>query len=82
MAYTTVAPPVEADLETVVLWVSAELERVSLDLALLEELELHSAPTQPFHQQKVLADGTDWNPGSGRGVYYYDEDTAGWKFIA
>jgi hypothetical protein len=28
----------------------------------------------------VFADGTAWNPGSGRGLYYYD--TNAWTHIA
>lgn len=33
--------------------------------------ELHVAPTKLFTGLVVLADGTDWDPGSGQGVYAY-----------
>lgn len=33
--------------------------------------ELHSAPVKIRLGMVVLADGTDWNPGSGQGVYCY-----------
>lgn len=33
--------------------------------------ELHVAPNKVFTGLTVLADGTDWNPGSGQGVYTY-----------
>jgi hypothetical protein len=40
---------------------------------------LTAEPSKPVEGQVVFADGTAWNPGSGRGLYYYD---AGWQFIA
>jgi hypothetical protein len=33
--------------------------------------ELHEAPNKLKTGMTVLADGTDWNPGSGAGVYTY-----------
>lgn len=33
---------------------------------------LHSAPDKPQQGQRVFADGTDWNPGSGMGAYSYE----------
>jgi hypothetical protein len=33
--------------------------------------ELHVAPTKLFTGLTVLADGTDWDPGAGQGVYTY-----------
>ena len=33
--------------------------------------ELHVAPSKPRTGLTVLADGTDWDPGSGQGVYTY-----------
>lgn len=33
--------------------------------------ELHAEPTRLYTGLTVLADGTDWNPGSGAGVYTY-----------
>lgn len=34
--------------------------------------ELHVAPPRPVKGMIVLADGTNWNPGSGAGYYGYD----------
>lgn len=34
-------------------------------------VELHTEPARRFTGLTVLADGTDWNPGSGAGVYTY-----------
>lgn len=42
---------------------------------------LSAAPDRPkngiYH-----ADGTNWNPGSGKGAYRYDESTATYTFFA
>jgi hypothetical protein len=40
---------------------------------------LTAAPGKPFEGQLVRADGTAWNPGSGRGIYCYDNGV--WKFL-
>lgn len=55
-------------------FVAEELRRIAeqfqkVDLILLQEL--HVAPKKPRTGMIVLADGTDWNPGSGQGVYAY-----------
>jgi hypothetical protein len=34
--------------------------------------ELHAEPKKPRTGLLVFADGTDWDPGAGRGIYYYD----------
>ena len=39
---------------------------------------LHAAPERKYDGLVVKADGTDWNPGSGAGVYVYDEATTSW----
>lgn len=41
----------------------------------------HVAPLNTFSGQIVLADGTDWNPGSGVGMYYRNEANAAWVFV-
>jgi hypothetical protein len=52
-----------------------------LDLIASEELHdldvLHAAPTKVRIGRMVYADGTDWNPGSGEGVYVYT--SGGWS---
>lgn len=65
-------------------WVSQELIRVSNAFTTSAQttkiIVLNAAPAKPQTGQVVFADGTNWNPGSGRGLYYYD--TSGWVFIA
>lgn len=42
---------------------------------------LYEAPEKPTGGLLVRADGTSWNPGSGRGLYIYDDVSALWRFI-
>jgi len=42
---------------------------------------IYGPPDKPRMGQKVLADGAMWNPGSGRGYYWYDADSATWNFL-
>lgn len=51
-----------------------ELDRISETFQLLPHVqlkELHNAPEKPRTGMIVLADGTNWNPGSGAGFYGY-----------
>lgn len=55
-------------------YVVDEFRRISVSFAgvLPQELvELHAAPMRLRDYMIVAADGTDWNPGSGQGVYVY-----------
>lgn len=68
--------PTNATPDEVAQFVYQELQQLS---ALLQSLqvpwmtlaELHVAPTKPRDGMVLFADGTDWNPGGGRGVYVY-----------
>ena len=64
-------------------WANRELQRVSLNFDKTQsQLTLavtNAPPEKPQIGQVVFADGTNWNPGSGRGLYYYDSS---WVFIA
>lgn len=51
-----------------------ELTAISRELSETQVLELrpvHVEPTRPREGMIVFADGTDWNPGSGVGVYTF-----------
>ena len=41
---------------------------------------LHKAPAKPRDGDPVHADGSDFNPGSGKGLYVYKASTATWVF--
>ena len=60
------------------LWVNNELIRIANNFTVEAQSTrlpvLHSSPKKPQTGEIVFADGTDWNPGSGRGLYYYDNN--------
>lgn len=47
----------------------------------LRLVELHVEPDKVESGRLYFADGTDWDPGSGRGVYCYDSDGPTWRFL-
>lgn len=50
--------------------------KVAIDaLAAGHLTQVHVAPTKPRQGDTRLADGTNWNPGSGQGVYTYYNST-------
>ena len=42
---------------------------------------LHVAPEKFVEGMLVYADGVDWNPGSGEGLYRRDKANAAWVFV-
>jgi hypothetical protein len=42
---------------------------------------LHDQPKRVFPGMIILADGTDFNPGSGAGMYRRTEDNTAWDFV-
>jgi hypothetical protein len=42
---------------------------------------LHAAPNRTVAGMVVIADGTDWDPGSGEGMYRRNKANAAWVFI-
>lgn len=72
MAYRPSQLPSDLSPESLARWVVGELEQVAREQTELNELELrpiHAEPKKPREGMLVYADGTDWDPGSGRGVY-------------
>lgn len=80
MAYQPLMLPTTS-LEDLTRAVNNELGLIAAELKKLDLVEYHSAPTKPFQGLRVIADGTNWNPGSGRGVYWYDASDASWNFM-
>ncbi|MCZ6775855.1 MAG: hypothetical protein O7D34_05310 [Ignavibacteria bacterium] len=65
------------------LYLQQELERIADVLMPIEDGDLrirHVAPEKP-RNGLFYADGTDWDPGSGKGVYRFDEDTTSFVFL-
>ena len=52
-------------------WMRREFEKVEQAFRQLQLEELHVEPSKPREGMLVLADGSDWDPGSGQGVYAY-----------
>lgn len=56
-------------------YIYQELLRISNDLGMIEGGRylpmLYAAPGKPREGMLAVADGTSWNPGSGRGLYEY-----------
>ena len=68
------------DTEGLLRFLSAELQKISNALESGKRVDfLHVAPTKPREGILYGADGTDWNPGSGQGVYCYYN--GGWNFL-
>ena len=74
MTYFPKLPP--SDKERLSEYVQTELRDLALDLArpkpTLKLVESHEVPTRPEAGDICFADGADWNPGSGAGIYYFD----------
>lgn len=81
----TPAPPAGVNSpEELLAWALQELEKLSIVVNNLAEGRVavaHRAPDKPRNGYIRYADGTDWNPGSGRGYYGFDETTGTWKFL-
>jgi len=62
-------------------YLQRELRRIAVTLDGVEEIlltELHVEPDKPRNGQVILVDGTDFNPGSGRG--FYGRSNGAWVF--
>ncbi len=81
--YQAENPPDEAEPE-LARYIFNEFQRISivLDLLMVGHVEeTNITPDKPRTGDVRLADGTNWNPGSGRGVYWYDGVSLTWKFM-
>jgi hypothetical protein len=80
MAYVpTDVPSGVEDIETLGAFLNEEHAVIANGLAEQLLYERHEEPDKPFPGQLVLADGTNWDPGSGKGFYGYDGST--WRFL-
>ncbi|MGH9425716.1 MAG: hypothetical protein ACRD2L_05340 [Terriglobia bacterium] len=79
----SIAPPLGMDANELSKWVYEEFLRLA---RMLQDPphdvhvdKLHVAPAKPRDGMVVLADGTNWNPGSGAGFYGYRNGA--WQFL-
>lgn len=64
-------------------YVQEELEKISIAVQLMADNPIevrHVAPDKP-RNGLYYADGTNWNPGSGKGVYRYHEGDSLYTFL-
>lgn len=78
-------PPLKTeDGQAIAAFLENELRQIaSKDLDDILALELrpsYTAPLRPREGMIVYADGTSWNPGSGKGPYFYGSDAA-WHLL-
>lgn len=75
MAYQPETPPDTSDALVLSEWIMRELRRVAEFMELVETGRflpmLYVAPAKPREGMLAVADGTSWNPGSGKGLYEY-----------
>lgn len=72
MVYRPQLPPNIDTVDELRRVLEVELDRLVQSVPELEEIilsPLHRAPDKPRDGMVVYADGTDWNPGSGQGLY-------------
>ncbi len=71
-----------SDTAALVAWIARELQKISysFELGVVGNVDfLNVAPDKPREGNIVGADGTNWNPGSGKGVYCYY--SGAWHFL-
>lgn len=74
--YAPTEPP--SDPQQFRYWIKDELLKVGGVLQLLAAGHIdmtYTAPSKPREGDMRLADGSSWNPGAGRGVYVYFNNT-------
>jgi hypothetical protein len=68
-------PPVNPDAKSLAQYVNDELQAVAQaqgdKLDFIQFNVLHAAPAKPREGMVAWADGTDWAPGVGAGLYQY-----------
>lgn len=69
--------PTASDLATEVRRIQQFTEQPTFPFLFLEEI--HAVPDKLVAGMVVWADGTDWDPGSGAGIYWYDGST--WNLL-
>jgi hypothetical protein len=73
--------PLPTDGEDLGIYVVTELKRlgdVLFNQATFRLERTHEAPTRPRGGDVRYADGSNWNPGSGEGIYFFKESTSAW----
>lgn len=67
------------DVQEFLLRALQQLEQAINEVSEVQLTELNAAPAYPQHGKLYFADGTNWNPGGGRGYYGYDSTGPTWR---
>ena len=76
------APPLTSEPRLIVEWVARQLRRIVSESALTPHVVfsvLAVEPAKPALGLVVYADGVQWDPGSGAGLYRYNGSA--WVFV-
>lgn len=75
MAYSPEPVGPQVELQAFIEYVGRELSRIGGEFQLIEDGLMipmrYSEPAKPREGMLAVADGTEWNPGSGKGLYEY-----------
>lgn len=74
MAYTPSRMPEIKTVEDLQRYLESELDaiaRASAETTALDLRPIYAAPARPREGLIVFADGTEWDPGGGKGAYQY-----------
>ena len=72
--------PLPEEVEDWWMYVVTELKRLGDTLfnqATFRLERIHTEPSRPREGDVRYADGTDWNPGSGEGIYFFKKGSPG-----
>lgn len=81
MPYHPTTPPEDSD-QVLTSYLIRELRRIGAQFEVVDSIQLpvlHNPPEKPRDGMIVLADGTNWNPGSGAG--FYGRSAGAWVFL-
>lgn len=82
MAYKPVGHVPQNNPRKLEIWLQDELTKIAANIndpnpEFITLQQLHAAPGRVYDGLTVYADGSDWDPGSGEGVYTYYN--SGWN---
>lgn len=75
MSWVPESPPVNPTPDILSEWLMRQFISLSHTLDMDDLQERNTVPDKPRTGKFYLADGTDWDPGSGQGVYVYYNGT-------
>ena len=77
--------PLPEEVEDLGMYVVTELKRLGDTLfnqATFRLERIHAEPSRPREGDVRYADGTDWNPGNGEGIYFFKKGSPGtWVYM-